>query len=345
MKLDVATRAARPAVLALTLLSIGSAVEAGGQPPQPPVFVYDCDNLATITGRQFADRVEISSRGFGRLVLSQTATDPATFADRTVTVMMNADYLRVTGSMGNTVCRRALTEAPWQEARSRGIEFRATGAQPDWILEYDEGTSLTLVAGGDFAPLIARPMGVVASSGNRMAIEGSDGTRAVLVAIERGICSGPSGVTTQRVTVTVEDHAFSTSRTFSGCGRALLSGKLNGIFSWEGRLPADAVLAVRIIRVGAAKGDAPLAEWRGPVTSSADSPFLLEYDVLRVFGDDRFVLETSIHAGARSCHSRGPLFVLTWGTFGNVRLSPEKFTALRAAPASRRRTPPPRCGV
>jgi hypothetical protein len=305
--------AARHAILALMVISAASAAHASDRPPLPPVFVYDCDNLATITGRQFADRLEVSGTGLAPMVLPQIGENPATFADATVTVTMNADYLRMTGRMGTPVCRRNLEEAPWQDARLRGIEFRATGSQPDWVLEYDEGIALTFVAGNK-SPLTATLLFVAANSGDRMTIEGSDGEREVLVTIERAVCSGTSGVTTARVVVTIDTH------TFTGCGRVLPSGKFRGTMTGGSGLPKDAVLSIRIVRDAAGAGRHVLADWKGTITPDADAHFELDYDPLLVFGDDRFRIEASIHAGSHTRCSRSRPLVLTWGAFASVTL-------------------------
>jgi hypothetical protein len=233
-------RAARHAILTLVVLSAASAAHAGDLTPQPSLFVYDCDNLATITARRFADRLELSGSGFAPVILPQIGENPATFADSTLTVTMNADYLRMTGPMGGPVCRRNLEEAPWQEARLRGIEFRATGSQPDWVLEYDEGIALTFVA-RDLPRFAATLLLVTRNSGDRTIIVGGDGHRELRVAIERAVCTGPSGITTARVVVTIEAH------TFSGCGRVLPSGKFRGTMTGGSGLPKQAV-SVRIAR-------------------------------------------------------------------------------------------------
>jgi hypothetical protein len=310
-------RAARHAILALIVVSAASAAHASDLPPLPPVFVYDCDNLATITGRQFADRLEVSGTGLAPMVLPRIGENPATFGDATVTVTMNADYLRMTGRMGTPVCRRNLEEAPWRDARLRGIEFRATGSQPDWVLEYDEGIALTFVA-GDNPPLTATLLFISAKTADRMVIEGSDGAREVQVAIERAVCTGASGVTTARVVVTIETH------TFTGCGRVLPSGKFRGTITGGRGLPKQAVLSIRIVRGAAGDSRPALAEWKGPLTPDAD--FELVYDPERVFGDDRFTIEASIRAGSDTRCSRGRFLVVTWGAFANVILSPEMFT-------------------
>jgi hypothetical protein len=306
----------------VVFVTIANAVAASGLPARPPVFVYDCDNLATMTARRFADRLELSGAGEAPMTLPHIGEDPATFADAAVTVTMTADYLRLTGTMGGTVCRRNSEEAPWQDARLRGIEFRATGSQPDWVLEYDEGIALTFVASG-FPRLTATLLSVAANSGDRMTIEGGDGHREVLVVIERAVCTGPSGITTARVVVTTETH------TFSGCGRVLPSGRFRGTMRGGDRLPKQAVLSIRILRIvrdAAGDGCLVLAGWNGPITPNADSPFELDYNPLLVFGDDRFTLEASIHAGSQTWSSRGRPLVITWGAFANVMLSPEAFT-------------------
>lgn len=316
----VSLRAARRAILALICVSFPGAVAASGLLPQGAVFVYDCDNLATIAGRLYGDRLEVWGTGLAPFVLSKTGEDPATYADPTVTVTMNAEYLRMTGPMGKAMCRSNPAEAPWQEAKLRGVEFRATGDQPDWVLEYDEGIALTFVAGPDMPPVTAIPRRVVANNNDRMTIEASDGARDVVVAVERAVCNGPSGVTTAKVSVTIEHH------TFSGCGRVLLTGTFRGTISWRGR-PADGgVVSLRIVRVGAGNNQAVLAERKAPVTPNRDSPFQLEYNPSIVFGDDRFALEASIHAGSHRRCSRGRLFVLTWGWFAGVTLSSDMLT-------------------
>ena len=58
---SVSYRAVCQAILALVFLSVASAVDAGGLPSQSSVFVYECDNLATIVGRQ----VRTSPRDMG----------------------------------------------------------------------------------------------------------------------------------------------------------------------------------------------------------------------------------------------------------------------------------------
>lgn len=312
-------RAARRAFLALVVVCTASPAHAGDLTARPPVFVYDCDNLATMIGRQFSDRLELSGPGFSRMVLRQIVENPATFTDGTVTVTMTADYLRMTGRMGTPVCRRNLEEEPWQDAKSRGIEFRATGSRPDWILEYDEGIALTFTA-PDFPRFTATLLSAAASGDERMTIEGGDGHREMTVAIERAVCQGPSGVTTAQVVVTTE------TRVYRGCGRALPSGRFRGNMTGGRGLPKQAVLSVRIVRQVGRDSRQVLAEWKGPITANGDAPFELDYDPLRVFGDDRFIIEASIHAGSRTLCSWGRVLVLTWGTFASVTLPPARLT-------------------
>ena len=235
---------------------------------------------------------------------------------------MTGEYLRMTGRMGNAICRNNPQEAPWQDAKRRGIEFRATGAHPDdWVLEYDEGIALTFVAGRGRPPLIAIPRRVVANDSDRMTIEGSDGARDVLVTVERAVCSGPSGVTTARVAVTIAHH------TFGGCGRVLLSGKFRGTISWPGRSADGGVVSVRIVRVAApSESPAVLAVSTTRIGPSGESPFELDYDPLLTFGHDRFAIEASITTGSHTRCTRGRVFVLTWGRFSGVTVSPDIFT-------------------
>jgi len=162
---------------------------------------------------------------------------------------------------------------------------------------------------------------VTTNTDDRMFIDGSDGDREVQVAIERAVCTGASGVTTSRVVVTIGTY------TFSGCGRVLASGKFRGTMAGGGGFPEQATLSIHIVRDVGRDSRQVLAAWKGPITPKADTPFELDYDPERVFGDDRFIVEACVLAGSDTRCSRGRLLVLTWGAFASVKLSPEMFTS------------------
>jgi hypothetical protein len=259
-------RAARHLILTLIAVGAATTAHAAGPSPDPSVFVYDCDNLATITGRQFGDRVELSGSGLAPMVLRRVSDDPATFADTDVTVRMTMDYLRMSGPMGRPVCRRNLAE----DARSRGIEFRATGSEPERVLEYDEGAALTFVSDG-FPPLIATRLSATASSEDRMSIAGSD----------------------------------------RGCGRTLPSGKLRAVINRGAGLSEESTLSIQVVGAAAGGRRLVLAEWQGPIGRQREVE--LDYDPLLIFGDERFVIETSIRDGSRTRRARSRPLVITWG--------------------------------
>ena len=53
--------------------------------------------------------------------------------------------LAAAGCAGPPVAEAPGRVDPWDEARRRGIEFRALGQEPGWFLEVDEGRSMRLV--------------------------------------------------------------------------------------------------------------------------------------------------------------------------------------------------------
>jgi putative lipoprotein len=105
---------------------------------------------------------------------------------------------------------------PWRDARERGIEFRAIGQEPGWLLEIDEGVSMRLLYDyGERTAIVNAPTLTVEDG--RRAYAGLSGTNSVNVVIEDRPCSDimsgdPFPAT---VTVTIND------RTLNGCGREL----------------------------------------------------------------------------------------------------------------------------
>lgn len=105
---------------------------------------------------------------------------------------------------------------PWQEARLRGIEFRALGQEPGWYLEIDEGQVMHLVY--DYMERQATtPAPPPVVSGATRTYTAQQGSNTLSVRIEDGECHDiMSGFAfPARVTVTIN------GRELHGCGRDL----------------------------------------------------------------------------------------------------------------------------
>ena len=107
---------------------------------------------------------------------------------------------------------------PWQDAASRGIDFRAVGNEPGWYLEVDyEGAMRILWAYGEQQATVPATRPIV--RGSITTIESSGGGHTVRADVEPGPCN--DGMSDQsyplNVTVVVD------GTTLRGCGRWLAS--------------------------------------------------------------------------------------------------------------------------
>lgn len=105
---------------------------------------------------------------------------------------------------------------PWQQARERGIDFRAVGQEPGWLLEIDRDGAMRLLY--DYAEREATvPTPAPVASGGRATYTADTGEHALTVVVEERRCQDVmSGEPFPRsVTVTID------GRELRGCGRAL----------------------------------------------------------------------------------------------------------------------------
>jgi putative lipoprotein len=105
---------------------------------------------------------------------------------------------------------------PWQDARERGVDFRALGQEPGWFLEIDDGRSMRLVY--DYAEREAtRPGPTPTIEQGKTTYAAATGSHRLIVVIDDRPCqdvmSGEPFPST--VTVTID------GRELRGCGRSL----------------------------------------------------------------------------------------------------------------------------
>ena len=111
-------------------------------------------------------------------------------------------------------CRPAERPDPWQEARRRGIDFRAVGQEPGWLLEIDHEGSLRLAY--DYAQRsVTAPTPAPATTSATTTYRATPDGHDLSVVIERRPCQDVmSGEPfPASVSVTID------GRTLHGCGR------------------------------------------------------------------------------------------------------------------------------
>jgi uncharacterized membrane protein/membrane-bound inhibitor of C-type lysozyme len=115
-------------------------------------------------------------------------------------------------------CRNDPARAVWEDAKLRGVDFRATGNEPAWYLELSERQRIVLVTGmgAQRTELVAGPPETDAAARRAVYLAAGGGHRLRLV-IEGGPCqdSMSDEAFEARVMVKLDEAEY------RGCGRAL----------------------------------------------------------------------------------------------------------------------------
>jgi len=113
-------------------------------------------------------------------------------------------------------CRLNPARAPWEDARRRGVDFRAVGNEPGWHLEIREDDSLLFV--GDYGASKLRFTDISRESGGEQvfytAIQGANTLRVTVVESE---CNDSMSGESFPFAVMVQIN----DRSYQGCGRSL----------------------------------------------------------------------------------------------------------------------------
>jgi putative lipoprotein len=119
----------------------------------------------------------------------------------------------------DTSARPQPASAPWEDARRRGIEFRAIGQEPGWMLEIDHEKSMYLLADyGEKKITVPSPKPMRDPSGT-ITYDAVTEEHRLTVVIDKVVChDGMSGEEmTHTVVVTLDGTEY------RGCGRDLAS--------------------------------------------------------------------------------------------------------------------------
>lgn len=196
-----------------------SSPETGFRPDERPLgrtLVYEC------TGTEFIARVGPGEMALWLedryLVLSQVRSASGVkyqeggvlFWSRGEEALLEIDGIRYPG------CRLNPARAPWEDARRRGVDFRAVGNEPGWHLEIRSGQHLLWV--GDYGAsrtLLSDPQ-LLQEQGRRQYRAG-EGDETVEVTITEQFCVDTMKGEEFPATVTVNLGG----RSYQGCGRDL----------------------------------------------------------------------------------------------------------------------------
>jgi hypothetical protein len=179
------------------------------------LLVYYCQNLSLVTVRVLPKGVEVATAN-RRVMLTETPQPSvARFSDGSVTLSELGELVRLEEPGSVSWCRIDLVEVPWQDARLRGIDFRAAG-DPMWSLEVDDGVAAEFATGQGASRVVTKFPGVpLGGKETRLTMTAASGAHTIAVVAERRICHYAGSTMTLSVTVTLD------GRTYAGCGRLL----------------------------------------------------------------------------------------------------------------------------
>jgi membrane-bound inhibitor of C-type lysozyme len=209
--------AASIAVVGLTGAPSSAASRQAAPAKDGELRVYYCQNLALMTVRVLPKRVEVTTASRTTTLTEDASASPTRYSNGAFTLSGLDDLVRYEEPGAIYWCRVEPSEVPWQDARLRGIDFRAAG-DPSWSLEIDNGVGTEFTA-GQGAARVATKFPAVALTGkdNRMTMTAASGAHALTMTAERRICHYAGSAMTLSVTVTFD------GRTYNGCGRMLVS--------------------------------------------------------------------------------------------------------------------------
>ena len=182
-------------------------------------YVYDCDNGYRFTARIEDEKAWLFLPDRTVMLPQIKAANSPKFSDGRITFRPKANLTILdTGQEVYNHCRNNRAEAIWEDAKFRGVSFRAVGNEPGWQIEITHGAHILYV--GDYgitrhefqtpAPLVDQQTG---ETTYRVKVTGHDVTIVL-----KG----------QRCRDTMSDEEFDAKvtvifdgRELRGCGRAL----------------------------------------------------------------------------------------------------------------------------
>mgnify|MGYP001819895105 FL=1 len=209
------------ALAGCTVAATDSATSPSGdfQPDTRPMartLVYEC------TGLEFITRVGPGEMALWLedryVVLSQVRSASGTkYQEGDLIFWSKGDSAMLeVGGVRYEDCRLNPARAPWEDARRRGVDFRAVGNEPGWHLEIREGETLLLVlAYGSRRVLLDTPRRT--EQGVEQIYSAGEGDQQVRVNISPTFCTDAMSGESFPFTVSVDWQG----EQLQGCGRAL----------------------------------------------------------------------------------------------------------------------------
>ncbi|MGE4221347.1 MAG: MliC family protein [Alphaproteobacteria bacterium] len=184
----------------------------------PASVIYQCSDLRFVA--RFDEDQALLSLPEGTAQLARTvAASGAKYSNGNLTLWRKEDTAILTGKARTTAhCRLHDVAGAWEDARLRGIDFRALGHKPDWVLEIDRGESVYLTLEGASAPIILpAPTAIFDPESEQTLYRARNKSHSLLVILYGDTCERPLDGERFLNTVTVRLDG----RELRGCGRTI----------------------------------------------------------------------------------------------------------------------------
>lgn len=184
--------------------------------PLATTFVYDCSGLQ-VTARLGPGEMALWLPGRYVILSRVRSASGVKYREGDIQFWTHGEEASLTiGDDHYGSCRLLPGQVPWEDARRRGVDFRAAGNEPDWYLEIQRGRQLLFV-GNDAETRITTPEFAGQLEGPVRVYTATTETGSLRVEIEDRPCfDSVSGQNlAARVLVAID------GRVYRGCGRDL----------------------------------------------------------------------------------------------------------------------------
>ena len=213
-------------VLALAVLAACAGTNTKKQLPDPArenftrgkTLVYEC------SGNEFVARMGEDDIAIWledrQLILPQVPSGSGVKYEKEGLVFWSKgeEAMLIIGNQQFPDCKLAPRRVPWEDARRRGVDFRAVGNEPGWTIEIRHDSHILYV--GDYGQtrvLFSKPQ--LETQGEHTTYLASNGTKELRVEITDELCTDTMKGDTFSAKVTISYAG----NIFRGCGNSLVS--------------------------------------------------------------------------------------------------------------------------
>ncbi len=185
----------------------------------PQTYVYECSDGTRFTARIEGEKIWL-------FLPNQTLSLPhvpsgsgAKYREGVIMFWSKGDEAMLeVGKKRHVHCKNNRAEAIWEDAKLRGVDFRAVGNEPGWHLELTAGEKVVFV--GDYGTTrqeFATPEPIIDQSTRSTTYRIQDGKHDLVILIQGQGCHDSMSGDPFETTVTV----ILDGKKYRGCGKAL----------------------------------------------------------------------------------------------------------------------------